>query len=306
MADESMGPQYPHTGPFPEGEGSEGGDEIAELLPAYALGALDAADAMVVERALDREPRYHELLEEHLESAAVLAGSHAFAAPSAQARERIMGHVRGRRAAPVARPAPRVPLRMLGVAAALAAMVVVLGAFTAAQQQRVAQLQDEVNVATTEAEGARNELVGLSDMVADGVVASRLAPAEDAPADADGKGAGEQWERAWAEKMDGRGRHPPRGVLMTGQDGESLLVMRGLRPLKQGYTYVAWWWDEDKQAKGSAAFAVDGNGYARVRLGDVSSMSRLAVSVESEPGAADPGPELVLRGHVDGGGDSAQ
>ena len=277
-------------------------DEIAGLLPAYALGALDAADALVVERALEREPRYRELLEEHLESAASLAGSHAFAVPGAEVRERIMGRVRGPAAsAPVARPAPRVPLRVLGVAAALAVMVVVLGAFTAVQQQRVAQLQDEVDVATTEAEGARNELVGLSDMVADGVVTSRLAPAEGAPADGDGKGQGEQRERAWAEKQDGWGKHPPRGVLITGPGGESLLVMRGLPRLKQGYTYVAWWWDEEKQAKGTAAFTVDRSGYARVRLGDVSSMSSLGVSVESESGAVEPGQAVVLHGDVDGG-----
>ena len=166
MADERVEPTAPAD------------DDVADLLPAYALGALDAADALVVERALDREPRYRKLLQEYLESTAALAGSHAFAVPGSEVRERIMGRVRGSAAAPVVRPAPRVPFALLGVAAALAVAVMGLGAFSTVQQQRVAELQDEVDVVTAEAEGTRSELMGLTDRVAESVAMTPLTPAQ--------------------------------------------------------------------------------------------------------------------------------
>lgn len=293
MADE---PQYS----LPEGEGKEAGDEIAGLLPAYALGALDAADALVVERAIDREPRYQEMLEQHLESIGALAASHTFAVPSAEVRERIMGRVRGSVAEPVVRPAPRVPFALLGAAAALAVMVVGLGAFSTMQQQRVVQLQDEVEVMTAEAEGVRSDLVGLSDMVADSVAMTPLTPAQPV---AQTEEAPEEQERPHP------GKHV-RGILITRPDGQSMLVVRGLSALEPGFIYRAWWWDQEHQTKSAAVFTVGEDGYAWVQLlGHPGGMSRLGVSVESEMGAVEPGPQIVLHAHVhvvDGGGEPAQ
>ena len=299
MADEPVEPQYPHPNPLPGGEGSEAVDEIADLLPSYALGALDAADALVVERALDREPRYRELLGEYLEGTAALAGSHAFAVPGSEVRERIMGRVRPVASVPVARPAPRVPFALLGVAAALAVAVMGLGAFSTVQQQRVVQLQDEVDVVTAEADGVRSDLAGLTDLVAEGVPMTRLTPAQpivqdDSPTDDDSGGS------EWSEEQDIRyhARYA-RGILITRPDGQSTLVVKGLRVPKPGYIYRAWWWDEEHRTKSAAVFTVGEDGSARVRLlGDVEGMSRLGVSVESEMGAVEPGPALVLHGHV--------
>ena len=296
MAD---GPQYPHPGPLPEGEGNEAGDDVADLLPAYALGALDAADALVVERALDREPRYREMLDQHLESVSAIAGSHTFAVPSSQVRERIMGRVRGSVVASQApRPAPRVPFSLLGVAAALAVAVVGLGAFSTVQQQRVVQLQDEVEVVTAEAEDVRSDLVGLSDMVADSVAMTPLTPAQPV----------EQAEAPQEPEQQVRhsARHA-RGILITRPDGQSMLVVKGLRALEPGFIYRAWWWDAEHRTKSAAVFTVGDDGYAWVRLlGDVEGMSRLGVSVESEMGSVEPGPQIVLHAHVhvvDGGGE---
>lgn len=298
MADEPVGPP---------------GDDVADLLPAYALGALDEADELVVERALDREPRYREMLQEHLESVAVLAGSHALAVPSAEVRQRIMTRVLPMAAPePVVRPAPRVPFALLGVAAALAVAVVGLGAFSTVQQQRVVQLQDEVDVVTAEAEGARSNLVGLSDMVADSVAMTALTPAQrieqsGAPEEgADDAGGVSKWserEDAW---FHGR---KARGILITRPDGESMLLVRGLPALEPGLTYRAWWWDDAHETKSAGVFTVGDGGYAWVRLvGDVNAMRRLGVSVESEMGALEPGPDLVLHAHVHviGKGDAAQ
>ena len=48
-------------------------DTIEELLPGYALNALDSDDRVRVERALEREPRYQAVLRDYLEGAAALA-----------------------------------------------------------------------------------------------------------------------------------------------------------------------------------------------------------------------------------------
>ena len=304
MADEPVEPQM-----------DAADDEVADLLPAYALGALDAADALVVERVLDREPRYRELLQEYLESAAALAGSHAFAVPGSEVRERIMGRVRGSATVPVARPAPRVPFALLGVAAALAVAVMGLGAFSTMQQQRVAELQDEVDVVTAEAEGTRSELVGLTDRVAESVAMTPLTPAqpiaESVPPAGSGQdgSSGGNGSSAQGEDKPPYGGHA-RGILIRGPDGESMLVAMGLRSLEPGYIYRAWWWDAEHRTKSAAVFTVSEDGYAWVRLiGHAGSMSRLGVSVEPEMGAVEPGPELVLHGHVhlvDGDGEPAQ
>ena len=289
MADEPLEPQYPHPDPLPEDEGNEAGDEMAGLLPAYALGALDAADALVVERALDREPRYREMLEQHLESVGALAAAHTFAVPSAEVRERIMGRVRGSVAEPVVRPAPRVPFALLGVAAALAVAVMGLGAFSTMQQQRVVQLQGEVDVVTAEAEDVRSDLVGLSDMVADSVAMTALTPAQ--PVSETEEAPKEQEVRYHSKRA--------RGILISRPDGQSLLVVRGLSALEPGFIYRAWWWDQEHQTKSAAVFTVGEDGYAWVQLlGDVGGMSMLGVSVESEMGAVEPGPQIVLHGHV--------
>ena len=47
-------------------------DPIEELLPAYALNALDAEERQLVERALEREPRYEALLAGYLEQQSVV------------------------------------------------------------------------------------------------------------------------------------------------------------------------------------------------------------------------------------------
>lgn len=275
--------------------------DIAGLLPAYALGALDAADALIVERALRADSRYRDLLDEHLESAAALAGSHTFAVPGSEVRERIMARVRGPAAAPAARPAPRVPFSLLGVAAALAVAVVGLGAFSTVQQQRVAHLQTEVDVVTAEAETVRNDLVGLSDMVAEGVATAALTPAEPV-AQPDPPDAGHERSFEGGEPLRHSGR--ARGILITRPDGQSMLVVRGLKALESGYAYRAWWWDEESRTKSAAVFTVGDDGYAWVRLiGRPGGMSRLGVSVEPEMGAVEPGPDLVLQGPVHAGGE---
>ncbi len=282
-------------------------DDIAGLLPAYALNALDPEDALVVERALERDPRYREALAQCLEGAATLHESHPLAVPSSDARERLMRRARGRAAAVQPRPAPRVPFSILGVAAALAVAVVGLGVFSAAQRQQVTELRNEVQVVTAAAEVTRSELVEVSDFVAEGSLTSRLDPVDAAPAETAAAGAGETAAPQEPGAANGHGdekneRMPgkvfrPRGAVVTGPGGESLLVTKGLRPLEPGHTYVAWWWDADRRAKSAAVFTVDDDGYARIRLrGDVTRMRGLTVTIEGENGHEAPGLDRVLDG----------
>ena len=287
MADETRDPMSP-------------GDDIADLLPAYALNALDPEDALVVERALEREPWSREALAQLLEGAAALHDAHPHAAPSSDVRARLMRRARGRAAAAQPRPAPRVPLSVLGVAASLAIAVVALGVFSAAQRQRVADLRNEVQVVTAEAETARNELVEVSDFVAEGSGSLRLSPVQGEAA-ASGESASSVEPGAAAPRGDEKdllahGRiFRPRGVIVTGPGGENLLVTKGLRPLEPGHSYVAWWWDANRRAKSAAAFTVDEDGYARIRLsGDVSRMRGFTVTIERESERETPGLDRVL------------
>lgn len=276
------------------------GDDIADLLPAYALNALDPEDALAVERALEREPWRREALAQLLEGAAALHDAHPHAAPSSDVRARLMRRARGRSAAAQPRPAPRVPLSVLGVAASLAVAVVALGVFSAAQRQRVADLQNEVQVVAAEAEVARNELVEVSDFVAEGSGAFQLSPVQDEAASSGETSAsfepGADVPRSDDKDLVAHGRiFRPRGVIVTGPGGENLLVTKGLRPLEPGHSYVAWWWDADRRAKSAAAFAVDQDGYARIRLrGDVSRMRGFTVTIERENGRETPGRDRVL------------
>lgn len=281
------------------------GDDIADLLPAYALNALPPEDALAVERALERDPRCREALAQCLEGAAALHEAHPLASPSSDARERLMRRIRGpRQAAAEPRPAPRVPFSVLGVAAALAVAVVGLGVFSAAQRQQVADLRNEVQVVTAEAETARSELVEVSDFVAEGAVTSRLDPVDAALAETVSAEAASAEEPDALDprvrERDARARGAafrPRGAIVTGPGGESLLITKGLPPLEPGHAYVAWWWDANRHAKSAAVFTVDEGGYARIRLrGDAALMRGLTVTIERENGREAPGLDRVLDG----------
>lgn len=268
-------------------------DAIEALLPSYALNALDEEETLIVERALAEEPRYRALLEEHLESLSVLARSHAPAIPRASVREGLMSRVHGVSSEPepaseraAARSGRGVPRAFWGIAAALVVAVVGMGAFSTVQQQRVAELQDEVGVVSAEAKDARSELMSFTEMVARPGATTKQLRAD---------------QRGIARAM-GQGRPSgPAAVVVTTPDGERMLVVVNLGGLDPGYMYKAWWKDDKQHAWSAAEFRVDANGYARVRLhGAPSGIRSLTVSLEPENGSDSPSAELVLNGELDG------
>ena len=150
------------------------GDPIEELLPAYALNALDEDDRAAVERALDESPRYRAALAEYLEGLARLAESQVVLLPSLEVRDRIMAAADSRR--PARRALVREPQSRLrtfrGPWAAVAASVLVvlgLGGLAMAQSFRVNDLEAEMGGLTASAaetqaniDGQREEMATLT------------------------------------------------------------------------------------------------------------------------------------------------
>ena len=272
-------------------------DAIEELLPAYALNALNKEDALRVEAALDREPRYRRLLAEHLEGVGRLAASHAAAVPSAAIRDRLMERVRSGSAAAVA-PSPQpsaateeggpgAPGRALqALAAVLAVAVIGSVGFAVARQLPGETVNDPViavPVPPVPAEtGDRRELEELSDTVArPGVAISQLRPipfpSPVAPEQEDVEA--------------------PAGMVAVDERDDSVLVTVRLPRLDRARTYQAWWWDRDGRPAMAAVFSVDEGGYARTRLaGNARRMQSLTVNVEPAGGAEAPSYDVVLAG----------
>lgn len=265
-------------------------DAVEELLPAYALNALDGEDASTVEHALEREPRYREILERYLAAAAHLAGAHAAAVPSAAVRDRVMARVRaaspgGGAAAAAVRAAPRA---FWGLAAALALALLGLGTYSVVQQQRLADLEDQLQATTADAEGKGNMLEGIGDLMArPGVVAAPLSPAPQAPG-----------SDVVATLSPERGSDAS-GMVITGADGESVLLTMNLAPLGEAETYQAWWWDEDGDPSHAAVFDVDDDGFASVPLrGRASGMYSITVHVARAGETERPARRPVIGGTI--------
>ena len=277
-------------------------DAIEELLPAYALNALSEEDALRVEDALDREPRYRRLLAEHLEGVGRLAASHAAALPSAAIRERLMERVRGG-AAPAPGPSsPQlspasgegafgVPRRALqGLAAALAVAVIGAAGFMVAQQFSgeagsgpvVAVPVPPTEPAPAAGSSDRQELEELSDTISrPGVDIAQLRPIPlPSPAEPEQEDAG-----------------TPAGIVAVDNRDDSVLVTMRLPRLDHARTYQAWWWDRAGRPAMAAVFSVDEGGYARTRLaGNARRMQSLTVNVEPAGGAEAPSYDVVLAG----------
>lgn len=164
-------------------------DDIAELLGAYALDALDGDERDLVERHLAECPRCRAEVQEHRETAAYLAHGGG-AAPEgvwsriADALEEAPPRLRlapvgagGQVGAPRRRrPPPRLAMAVLGAAAAL--VIAVLGIQVLRQDQRIDELrvaaQDPLDAAV-DAPGSRPIELASSD----GAVVLRGAVAPD-------------------------------------------------------------------------------------------------------------------------------
>ena len=307
--------------------------EIEELLPAYALNALDTDERNLVERALDASPRYRAALAGYLEGFAQLAESQVVLLPSLDLRDRIMAAAgaqgparlateRGRRESP-----PRRTSRGLWAAAAASALVFLgLGGVAMTQSFRVNDLEAEMegltaSAAVTQAslQGQREDMATLTASAAatqatlDGQIKDMGALQESA-ADTEAKLLSQQeltyfvahestsLSRMWAMATPEPFGKTVRGMLIADPDGGRLLMTLYLRPLGPSLAYQAWVWESDESAFSIAVFAVDHSGYALVPVefpGSGVSINWVSVNIAPAGGAETPTGPPVLAGPVE-------
>ncbi|MCI0778390.1 MAG: anti-sigma factor [Chloroflexi bacterium] len=316
-----------------QGPGGSPQDSIEELLPAYALNALDADEREIVDRALAESPRYRAALAGYLEGFAQLAESQVVLLPSLDLRDRIMAAAGAQGPARLAtergrRETPRPAFRGLWAAAAAASVLVFvgLGGLAMAQSSRVNDLEAEMeglsaSAAATEAnlDGQREDMATLTATAAatqamlDGQL-DEMAVLQETAADTEAKLISQQeltyfvahestsLTRMWAMATPEPSAKPARGMLIADPDGGQLLMTLFLRPLGSSQAYQAWVWESDESAFSIAVFAVDKSGYALVRVdfpgGDVN-VNWVSVNIAPAGGEPTPTGQPVLAGPVE-------
>jgi anti-sigma-K factor RskA len=252
-------------------------DPIEDLLPGYALNALEPDEYDRVEAALEREPRYLALLADYLEAAAALSTAHQPAVPSAALRDRVLGHATAD-AAPKAGFAlggggSRVPLAFWGVAAAFLIAAFGLGSLSVLQQQRVGELEAEMDALTVEAAETENMIQEQRDLTAlavqPGVSRASLQSRVPEPSSS---------------------REAASVVWLKDEQGTFFLMAMGLPVPPDGFTYQAWLLDGD-EVHSVGMFDVDETGYALIPAWiqpESDNVRRLWITVESEGGALAP------------------
>ena len=269
-------------------------DPIEELLPAYALNALEPEERDLVERALEREPRYQAMLDGYLETVAQLAGLHPRVIPARDGGDPVLARVRSAIASgsqdesagtsPAERSARRrggPPGPFWGIAAALAIAVLGLGIFSVVQQRRVDHLEEEMVTLAAEAAETEQKLQEHREVTAwaaqpNATLAAMRALDEPVPAD-----------------------RPAMGILVPKPDGGYVLMTLNLPPLDDESTYQVWLWETEDEVISVARFDVDETGYALVsiELPSRSAESKwLSVNVEQAGGSMGPTGTAVLVG----------
>ena len=262
-------------------------DPIEELLPAYALNALEPEERERVETALERDPRSRAMLADLLTGLSVLHSGHQPAIPSAALRERVMAV---RRPSDDAAPHPsngiRSTMAFWGLAASLVLAVVSMGTVAFVQQKRVGDLETEMQVLVEEAARTDFKLQRSVELAAlatqpGASTATMLLPLE-APQPP---------------------REPMFGILFSRADGKRVLWVSNLDPLPEGMVYQAWLWEDRNHAYSVAVFEADELGQALVPMWmplDAPLPGRwLTVQVSPEGGSITPGDEKVLWGSVE-------
>lgn len=266
-----------------------------ELLPAYALGALDGEELREIEEHIATGcpecRRQIPLWQSDLEA---LAASVDPVEPSAETRERILRLADGPRsvaptpfpAAPRPLPARSQPPRWLALAAAVLLAVAVWGVW---QQARL----------RTEAESLRAERARLAEQVA--ALDRRLAEAQ-----GDNERLAETLSLitapgARAVQLAGLGSNPGAvgHTFINHSQKKAIVYAFGLAALPADKTYELWWIDAGGRPVPAGTFNVDANGSARVLVDKVEGADGIkawAVTTEPAGGVPQPTGEMVLKG----------
>jgi anti-sigma-K factor RskA len=257
-----------------------------ELLPAYALGALDGEELREIEEHIATGcaecRRQIQLWQGDLEE---LAASVEPVEPSAVTRQRIL-KLTGKNGKELARAQSLRSPRWLALAAALLLTVAVWAVW---QQARL----------RTEAESLRAERARLAEQVA--ALDRRLAEAQ-----GDNERLAETLSLitapgAKAVQLAGLGSNPGAvgHTFINYSQKKAIVYAFGLAPLPAGKTYELWWIDAGGRPVPAGTFGVDAKGSARVvvdRVEGAEGIKAWAVTTEPAGGVPQPTGEMVLKG----------
>ncbi len=263
-------------------------NRVKELIPYYALGALNAADLMAVEEHLDGCLDCADLAREYLTTSVALASLAPLAEPPASLRYRIMAAVEAQvkdqaaSALPVSTPVSVATGRhrwggwRLGVTGAVASVSLLLAGVLLA-------LLLDIRSDLRELQASTEELVELvvgqrdfSNIAAmQGVTSMTLQSTEQPP-------------RA-------------RGVLMTSSDHTwGILYSLGLEPQADEMAYQVWLIRDGIRLSGGI-FSVDDTGYGQVYIrfpAKLEEFSGIGVTEEPMDGSLAPSSEPILTARI--------
>ena len=262
--------------------------DIEELLAGYALNALEPDEQRAVEQALEREPRYREMLAQYLDAVGILASGHEPHTPSANVLVRVLS------ASPAAERGVGPRHRRQGAsryripaAWALAASVVLLaagfGTFALTQQNRINSLETEMARAEEQLGEQRvlsywTALPGVSTAAMRSIAPSPPGDTEPIP--------------------------PPSAMIMLNkQMTAGMLITLSLAPLGEDNVYQAWFWGDGSMPLSAALFDVDETGYAQTPVWmppESFGMASISVTVEQGRGQESPTGPVVLVGELPG------
>jgi len=256
-----------------------------ELLPAYALGALDGAELRELEAHLATGcaecRRQLDLWEGDLEE---LAGSVEPVAPSETTRRRIQKLAGG--GAPAARPRPA--SRLAPMAAVAAAAVLLLAAGLGWRQVRLGEELDRLGA---ERDALARQVSGLDQQL--GLARAQTQRMAESLAIIASPG-------ARSIQLAGLGPTPQASgnTFVNPQRGKAIFYAFDLPALAADKTYQLWWIEDGKPVS-AGTFDVDERGAASVqveRLAPTGIIQAWAVTIEPKGGVPQPTGAMVLKG----------
>ena len=138
-------------------------EALAELIPAYSIGATDADETYQVEAGLDACPELRPLLMSYLDVSDVLAGDVPQVEPPARLRDNLMAAIQTP-AEPTPAPTPKIIPWRMGLLAAVAALLVVSNIWW---MTRFNALERQVEVLTAQQFTADAEWVAFTPLTDD-------------------------------------------------------------------------------------------------------------------------------------------
>jgi anti-sigma-K factor RskA len=257
-----------------------------ELLPAYALGALDGDDLRELEAHLASGcaecDRQLDLWQWDLEE---LAASVEPVAPSETARRRIQRLAGGGGAVAPAPARPRSLTRWAALAAA-AALLIALGSLW-----RQARLGEELERLGAERDALARQVSGLDQQL--GLARAEAQRMAESLAIIASPG-------ARSIQLAGLGSSPQASgsTFVNPERGKAVFYAFDLPQLGPDKTYQLWWIDEVGKPVSAGIFDVDerGTGSVRVERAPAGAVQAWAVTIEPAGGVPQPTGEMVLKG----------